>query len=74
MYDPVKFELSKFTLNGKDYHTNYTFEKCKGYNTFNFTPRNPGLYEWVVNRFFISPDGTIRFFPFKGKVEIKDDK
>jgi hypothetical protein len=64
--------LTKMTLNGKDYKTDYNFEQEDSLTTFNFKPTKPGKYEWVVTQYVMKPDGTNRAINFLGKVIINE--
>jgi len=67
-----ELELVKLTLNGKSIHPKIELSEIDSINTFSFLPDKPGIYEWTVNYYSRYPDGTMRIFPYHGKLEVKE--
>jgi hypothetical protein len=63
-------KLVKMTLDGKNITVDYNFSFVNNVPTFTFTPQKKGLYEWTVNVYHYSSNGTLGIYPYRSKVKI----
>jgi len=70
--DRDKIELFRMTLDGNEIKPKYSFVDEDGVTKFTFIPTKSGLYEWEVRQYVLIPGGTVKIFPFKGKLKVNE--